>query len=201
VGGRKSHYTIGVPARVTVTDLERNTGTQMQLNLGMTSTMIDTTKSRRSNIDALVFDDMTESRLENESFDCVVAVEVLEHVERDRDFLRHVHRVLRRDGMFLMTTPNGDNQPVPGNSDHKRHYKRDALHELLSEFLDDVTVDYAIVSGRARRFGLVSWSLGHPIRTVASMAGNFVNARQSNRVEVRNRARGTKHLIATAFRR
>lgn len=200
VGGRKSHYTIGVRAQVTVTELERATGTQVELNLGLTREMIEEIESRRSNLRTVIFDDMTDSKLASATFDCVVAVEVLEHVERDRDFIRHVHRILRPGGMFLMTTPNGDNQPVSGNTDHKRHYTYAALETTLSEFFDSVNVEYAIVSSRARSLGLHSWSLRQPVRTLASMAGNFINARQSNRVEVPRRAKGTKHLVATAFR-
>ena len=200
VGGRKSHYTIGVPARITITDVPRESSTQTQLNLGLTDSMIAVTKNRRTNLGAIIFDDMTASKLLDESFDCVVAVEVLEHVERDRDFLRHVHRVLRPGGMFLMTTPNGDSNPVPYNSDHKRHYTRASLQGLLEEFLVEVSVKYAVVGGRARSLGLRPWSWKRPIRTLASMGGNLVNAGLSAFPQVSERAAGTKHLIATARR-
>lgn len=197
VGGRKSHYTVGVPARITITELPRESSTQVRLNLGVTDPMIAATKRRRTNVDAVVLDDMTESKLASAQFDCVVAVEVLEHVERDRDFLSNVHRVLRPGGLFLITTPNGDSVPVPHNPDHKRHYTRQTLSDLLREFFDDVLVEYAIVGGRPRSLGLRSWSPRHPIRTVASMAANIVNAMQSSRPDVRVRALGTRHLIAT----
>jgi SAM-dependent methyltransferase len=200
VGGRKSHYTIGVPARITITELPRETRIQAELNLGLTDRMISATRARRTNIVEIAFDDMTESKLQAESFDCVVGVEVLEHVERDRDFLSHVHRVLRPGGLFLMTTPNGDSVPVPNNVDHKRHYTRDALQLLLAGVFGAVTVEYAIVAGRARTVGLRSWSPRHPLRTLASMGANAVNTVQSVRPEVRDRAIGTRHLIATAHR-
>jgi SAM-dependent methyltransferase len=200
VGGRKSHYTIGVPARITVTDLPRESSRQTQLNLGLTDSMVAVTRNRRTNLGAIIFDDMTASKLEDQSFDCVVAVEVLEHVERDRDFLRHVHRVLRPGGMFLMTTPNGDSNPVPYNSDHKRHYTRASLQALLEKFLGDVSVKYAVVGGRARSLGLRPWSIKRPIQTLASMGGNLVNAGLSALPQVSERAVGTKHLIATARR-
>jgi SAM-dependent methyltransferase len=200
VGGRKSHYTIGVPARLTITELPRKTSIQAELNLGLNDEMVAGTKSRRTNVAAIAFDDMSESKLQAESFDCVVAVEVLEHVERDHDFLSHVHRILRPGGLFLMTTPNGDSVPVPTNVDHKRHYTRDALQSLLEEIFGAVTVEYAIVAGRARTVGLRSWSPRHPLRTLASMGANVVNTLQSVRPEVRGRATGTRHLIATARR-
>lgn len=200
VGGRKSHYTIGVPGRITVTELRRESAIQTKLNLGVTDQMIEVTRHRRSNIDAIVIDDMTASNLPDSSFDCVVAVEVLEHIERDRDFLHHVRRVLRKGGLFLMTTPNGDSIPIPHNPDHKRHYTRIELTNLLEEVFGKVAVDYAIVGGRARSLGLRSWSVSHPLRTFASMAGNVVNTVQSARPEVRDRAIGTRHLIANAYR-
>ncbi len=198
VGGRKSHYTIGVPGQITVTELPRQSSIQADLNLGLTDAMIGATLLRRTNVEAIVYDDMTKSQLPDKSFDCVVAVEVLEHVEHDRDFLHNVHRVLRPDGMFLMTTPNGDSNPVPHNRDHKRHYTREALSALLRAFFADVEVEYAVVGGRARTLGLRSWSSRHPMRTVASMAANVVNGIQSSRPDVRSLAFGTKHLVATA---
>lgn len=200
VGGRKSHYTIGIPANVTVSELPRRTSTQMALNLGLTDSMLAQLIERRTNVCAVVLDDMTDSRLKDESFDCVVAVEVLEHVEQDREFLRNVRRVLKPGGTFLMTTPNGDSNPVPYNSDHKRHYTRLTLSNLLEGEFTDVVVDYAIVDGRARSLGLRSWSMKRPVQTLASMGGNLINAALSAAPHVKTLAGGTKHLIATSRR-
>src|ERR1700730_222854 len=95
VGGRKSHYTIGVPADVMVTDVPRTSDIQHQLHLGINIDIISQLYQRRSNITAVQYDDMTKSALASEQFDCVVAVEVLEHVDRDVEFISEVHRVLR----------------------------------------------------------------------------------------------------------
>jgi hypothetical protein len=81
VGGRKSHYTIGVPGEVTVTDLPRESDIQKSLNLGINAPIIEQTIRRRTNVREVLFDDMTCSRLPDNTFDCVVAVEVLEHVQ------------------------------------------------------------------------------------------------------------------------
>jgi SAM-dependent methyltransferase len=200
VGGRKSHYTIGVPARIVISELPRQSSLQGKLNLGLTDQMIAATLARRTNIAAIEFDDMAQSKIEDDSFDCVVAVEVLEHVERDAEFLRNVYRVLRPGGMFLMTTPNGDSVPVPHNPDHKRHYPRKALQRLLEDIFNSVEIEYAIVAGRARTMGLGSWSARNPLRTFASMAGNIVNSMQSARPRVREQRLGTRHLIATSYK-
>ena len=197
VGGRKSHYTIGVPAEVTITDLPRESEVQEQLNLGLTQQIIDKSQSRRSNVSQMLYDDMTHSNLPNESFDCVVAVEVLEHVEEDESFVREVQRVLKPGGLFLMTTPNGDSVKNT-NPDHKRHYRRDQLASLLSRHFNRVDVEYAISGGRFRTLGLRSWSPRKPVQTVLSMVGNIVNSMQSASEELKTRANGTRHLIASA---
>jgi len=41
-------------------------------------------------------------------FDCVVSIDVLEHLAGDQPFLRELRRVLRPQGTALVTVPNGD---------------------------------------------------------------------------------------------
>ncbi len=199
VGGRKSHYTIGLPARVTVTDLPRQTDVQRALNLGLTTQMTEQLLARRSNLEAVILDDMTRSSLPNASFNCVVAVEVLEHVDADEAFVHNVARVLKPGGVFLMTTPNGDSVPN-SNPDHKRHYTAEGLRDLLLRHFSRVTVEYAIAAGRFRTAGLRPLSVKHPVRTATTMVANVINALQSAHPEVRQRAHRTRHLIATAHR-
>jgi SAM-dependent methyltransferase len=200
VGGRKSHQTINVPAVITVSDLPRETELQASLNLGFTDEMVKQTYVRRCNISSIVFDDMTKSALPDNAFDCVVATEVLEHVEEDSKFVQQVHRVLRNGGTFLMTTPNGD-AVKNTNPDHKRHYTRIQLSSLLRSTFDEVDVEYAIRGGLSRKLGLKSWSPKRPLQTVLSMAGNVVNSIQSASPGLREQAQGTRHLIATARKR
>lgn len=82
VGGRKSPYTIGVPADITIIDLPKVSEVQKKLNLGINNGIIEQVRKRRSNIKNIVFGDMTCSDLPDQSFDYDVAVEVLEHVEK-----------------------------------------------------------------------------------------------------------------------
>lgn len=42
----------------------------------------------------------------DESFDCVVSIEVLEHVENHTRFMRELLRVTRKGGIVVVTTPN-----------------------------------------------------------------------------------------------
>lgn len=197
VGGRKSHQTINVPANITVSDLPRETDVQKTLHLGLTDGIIKQTFQRRSNIRNMVFDDMTQSQLPDGTFDCVVATEVLEHVEEDALFVSHVHRVLKSNGIFLMTTPNGDSVKNT-NPDHKRHYTREQLNALLQSVFDEVRVEYGIKGGRARTLGLKPWSMRKPVQTGLSMAGNIINTISSSRTSLKTQPIGTRHLIAMA---
>ena len=197
VGGRKSHYTIKVPANITITDLPRETELQKKLHLGIDQNIIATSMRRRSNIKRIEFDDMTRSSLPDSSYSCVVAVEVLEHVELDHQFVKEVYRVLKPGGIFLMTTPNGDFVKNT-NPDHKRHYRRQQLMELLTSVFDGVKIEYAVKGGVFRRYGLKAWSVRRPHITVLSMVSNLINTLQSSGDAIKHQARGTHHLFAVA---
>ena len=199
VGGRKSPYTIGLQAAITVIDLPRRSEVQKSLNLGVNDEIIDQIKNRRSNVESVVLGDMTNSDLPDDVYDIVVSVEVLEHVEEDERFVSEVCRVLKPGGIFLMTTPNGD-WVENRNPDHKRHYKRNDLRGLLERHLDDVAVEYAIAGGRCRSMGLRSWSISNPSRTALSAFGNLVNSIQSSGKGIRQQSRGTHHLIAAGVK-
>ncbi len=199
VGGRTSPYTVGLNARVTVSDLPRETELQHALHLGVTPEMTSALMRRRSNIQSVIYDDMTQTRLAEACFDCVVAVEVLEHVEQDDRFLANVSRILRKGGVFIMSTPNGDFIPKR-NPDHKRHYHREHLAELLARHFSDVNVHYAVRSGYFHLKGLPGIVLDKPFRTVGAMAANVLNGIQSRGQAIGNQDQMTCHLIARAAR-
>jgi SAM-dependent methyltransferase len=186
-----------VPGWVTISDLPRETEIQKRLNLGITEEMIDTVLKQRSNVRRVVIDDMTQSKLPDGSFDCVIAVEVLEHVEEDVNFIGHAHRVLKPRGWFLMSTPNGD-FVQNNNPDHKRHYTKQQLYSLLSLYFPHVEIEYAIKGGGCRRLGLTPWSLKRPLQTSLSIISNIINSWQSSRPSLKSQSVGTHHLIARA---
>ena len=200
VGGRKSPYTIGIKGSITIIDLPRNTELQAALHLGINEKIVGDLKRRRSNVEQFIFGDMTNSDLQSESFDLVVSVEVLEHVEADEKFVGEVARVLKPGGRFIMTTPNGD-FVQNRNPDHKRHYKKEQLSELLNRHFQKVDIEYAIAGGYYRKLGLRSWSVSRPIQTVSSIFGNLVNSVQSSDKNIGKKAHGTHHLFAVAQKR
>ena len=175
----------------------RETPIQHALNLGLTSEMRTQLFSRRSNIQRVVFDDMTNSHLPDEGFDLVAAIEVLEHVADDTHFIQEVYRVLKPGTTFLMTTPNGDFVKNT-NPDHKRHYKRQQLTDLLSARFPQVRVEYATPGGDYYTRGLRSWSLRHPLRTLNTMVSACVSGVEAGKEGVATQAEGTHQLIAWA---
>jgi 2-polyprenyl-3-methyl-5-hydroxy-6-metoxy-1,4-benzoquinol methylase len=201
VGGRRSNYTIGLRSRVTISDVPREREIQRQLDLGATDDMRRAVLARRSNIEDYVFDDMTHTGLPAKSFDVVVAVEVLEHVEEDATFVQNVSRLLKPGGVFVMTTPNGDFLATP-YPDHKRHYRRDQLFNLLAAPFGatNVTVDYIVNAGRLLRWGVQRPSLRAPARTAVSIPALFLAA-GLERTGIGGRGpSGKRHLLATATR-
>lgn len=66
------------------------------------------------------------------SFDLITAIEVLEHLPDGIEelALREARRVLRPDGLLMVTTPTWNLRLSPH---HFRHYAVERLHELLNE--------------------------------------------------------------------
>lgn len=73
---------------------------------------------------------------EDESFDCVVSFQVIEHIKHDSVFVGEVRRVLRKGGRFIVSTPNRP-MSLTRNPWHVREYDAEELRMLLSSF-DDV---------------------------------------------------------------
>ncbi|MBO7286313.1 MAG: class I SAM-dependent methyltransferase [Alistipes sp.] len=70
---------------------------------------------------------------EDEVFDCVVSFQVIEHIKRDKLFVKEVMRVLRPGGKFIVSTPNRP-MSLTRNPWHVREYSADELRQLLSDF-------------------------------------------------------------------
>ena len=67
----------------------------------------------------------------NESFDYVISFQVIEHIKRDKDFVKEVSRVLRKGGKFIVSTPNAP-MSLTRNPWHIREYTGQELHDLLA---------------------------------------------------------------------
>lgn len=45
---------------------------------------------------------------ENCTFDCIISLENIEHVNNQQKYLQEVHRTLKKDGILILSTPNKD---------------------------------------------------------------------------------------------
>lgn len=70
----------------------------------------------------------------DDSFDCVVSFQVIEHIKRDRAFIEEVRRVLKPGGRFIVSTPNRP-MSLTRNPWHVREYNAKQFGELLASFL------------------------------------------------------------------
>jgi len=200
VGGRKSPYTINLPASITLLDVPQESGTKEELNLGFTKSILTTIQKIRSNIHHVIIQDMTKSTLDDATYDAVVCVEVIEHVEEDDKFAQNIAKVIKKGGWAYFTTPNGDyikNEGPNKNPDHVRHYTKKQLQVLLEKYFDKVEVTYAVKTGKYRVWGLKSLKKSNPLAMFRSIAGNFINRIQSKGVE--NSPVETAHLVAVAY--
>lgn len=197
VGGRKSWYTSGLPVTVTISDLPREAEIQHELNLGMTTQIESHIRSKRSNVAEVILDDMSATQIEPDSFDAIVSVEVIEHVDDDFAFVENLARTVRPNGPVILTTPNGDRNPIP-TGDHRRHYRKAQLEDLLRQSFDEVRVQYAVAATSARMMGLNSVNPRRPARAIGVMSANVRNRRESGQPTVRVSPAGSAHLIAVA---
>jgi len=71
----------------------------------------------------------------NGCFDSIVSVEVIEHIPNPDGYLAEAARVLRKGGLFMLTTPNRlRSSPTPNSlwPEHLREFNPHELTELLS---------------------------------------------------------------------
>lgn len=87
------------------------------------------TIARKCGVPALVGGDAEHLGFASNSFDVVIASEVLEHLWNPNIFFDEAHRVLRADGHLLIETPEGEGSLL--YDDHKNFFTIDGLEQLL----------------------------------------------------------------------
>jgi len=66
----------------------------------------------------------------DESVDCVISFQVIEHIRRDGELVREVWRVLKKGGIFICSTPNRT-MSLTRNPWHVREYTPEEFSALL----------------------------------------------------------------------
>ena len=95
---------------------------------------------RRENLEFAVGDLQGLERGDAE-FDAVVAFEVIEHLPQPERFVAEARRVLKPDGVLVVSTPRADEgHEAPDNPFHEREFSRGELERLLRGSFGSVEV-------------------------------------------------------------
>jgi len=76
----------------------------------------------------------------DEFFDLVCSFEVIEHVDSCDKYLSEIHRVLKRNGFVLISTPNKDTSAYSYSEHHLQHFNTLELEKLLKQHFGAVTL-------------------------------------------------------------
>lgn len=87
---------------------------------------------RAGSLAEFIVGDLSHLPFPSQSFDVVVCFEAIEHVERGDLVLDEFTRVLRHDGVLLLSSPNRGVYPA-GNPYHLHEYTADELEDVLAQ--------------------------------------------------------------------
>jgi len=75
-------------------------------------------------------------------FDCVVSFETIEHVSDYEEAIKGFHRILKDDGIIIISTPNKEivsrGRDKPMNPFHIKEFTRDEFLELMNKYFINV---------------------------------------------------------------
>lgn len=80
------------------------------------------------------------NQFEDDSFNIVVTFQVIEHIKNDHLFLQEIKRVLKPDGMLIMTTPN-KKMSLTRNPWHIREYNLQGMEMLISQYFNSYQIN------------------------------------------------------------
>ena len=84
-----------------------------------------------------ILGDVLNIPFEGESFDCVVAFEILEHVDPDT-LLEEITRILKKDALAIISTPQNSLGHIPLTPAHIQEFSGATLREIISKYLSIV---------------------------------------------------------------
>jgi ubiquinone/menaquinone biosynthesis C-methylase UbiE len=88
--------------------------------------------------------DVCQLPFSDSSFNLAVSFQVIEHIRNVHFYLREAHRVLSKDGMLVISTPNRLLRlwPLerPWNPYHVKEYSQTTLRHLLKEYFSEVKI-------------------------------------------------------------
>ncbi len=94
------------------------------------------------------------TKLKNEEFDIACSFEVIEHLKNPRGLLKEVVRILKKDSVFILSTPNAKISSPNGKFNspyHEVEFSYNALNELLRSEFGKVKIYGQFHSVRAKK--------------------------------------------------
>lgn len=79
--------------------------------------------------------------LESGASDVIVSIETIEHLKNPEKFLKEIKRVLKKDGLVIISTPNVLVYPK-GNIFHKKEFAPKELKTLLLKYFKNLKIYY-----------------------------------------------------------
>lgn len=75
----------------------------------------------------------------DDSFDCILSQDTIEHIVDDHRFVAEVARVLRKTGMLIIFTPHGKGVAYkPEDPYHVREYSHEEFRDILSPYFSSI---------------------------------------------------------------
>lgn len=112
--------------------------------------------------------DATDLKLPSEFFQCVTSFETLEHVKDYKKMLTELHRVLIKNGILILSTPN-KKFSTEDNEYHLKEFMEEELVEELEQLFYDVKIYYQT---NGEKFSKLATKL-HIRRFVKMIRGNI----------------------------
>lgn len=105
------------------------------------------------------------------SFDVVVSFEVIEHVKDYERFLSEIHRVLKRGGKLILSTPNRDTGAFIFKTDWKCHaheFSKGELLDLVNKYFANSAIHgQFLMDRRSLILRRVRWTVGRLLEVIA----------------------------------
>lgn len=108
---------------------------------------------RRDNL-RFLYMDINRLGLEDDSFDVVCSLQVIEHLHDTQPFMREIMRVLKPDGLCVLSTPNraliSPGRETPINPFHIREYDPEQFLQFMSGYFPEVELIGIFHAGRLK---------------------------------------------------
>lgn len=121
-------------------DILQKAGARKVFGVDISKEAVKYSKERYAGVDFTV-GSVEKIPLEDDSVDVVVSFETIEHVDgkAQEKFIKEVKRVLRGDGVFMVSTPNSSVYPK-GNPYHIKEFTLDEFKSFLKKDFSNVTM-------------------------------------------------------------